>query len=71
MGWAKITIFQKSTQKLYLFEIFLFTLHRFFEKQEYRYLLRRVSLQKKSSEEIGKKFLLITYKPISYIFRKQ
>jgi hypothetical protein len=40
-----------------LFEKYLFTLQRFFEKQEYRSLFPTVSLQKRSRREVGKKIL--------------
>jgi len=69
-GRAKITNFQKIAQKLSPFGKYFFSLHRFFEKQEYRSLFQNVSLQKSSRGEVGKKILQITYKPISYIFRK-
>jgi len=49
---------------------YFFSLHRFFEKQEYRSFLQNVSLQKKSIGKVGKKILKITYKPISYISGK-
>lgn len=42
---------------------YFFSLHRFFEKQEYRSVLQNVSLQKKSTGKVGKKILQITYKP--------